>query len=507
MSSIQKTVVAMVCAALMPWMAADAAAQTTFFVTSAADAGDTSPGNGVCAASGGACTLRAAIQESNALPGADIIEFAIGSGPQTIALGSTLPAITAPATVDGWTQPGFSGTPIIVINASGSGGLTVTGGNTMLRGLVIINATGHGVELQGLGGNVLEGNYIGMAADGVTPAANTGHGIVVTSAPNNRIGGPSLQQRNLISKNTAKGAGGGIFLVGGGGNVIQGNFIGTDITGMVEHPNEARGIALSGSSNNLIGGPGPGEGNLIAGNRATGVRMLGGSSHNTVQNNFLGVNRTVTAFIPNDRGVQIRAGDGNKVLGNVIVGNTYDGVLIWGGTNTLVEGNSIAFNGFGPIGDPQEAGYFGVWVSSGTGNRVVSNQIWGNYHIGINLNNDAITINDAGDGDGGGNNAQNYPALTSATRSAANTTIMGRLNSSPNGTFRVQFFANPACDSTGVGEGQHFVGETSVTTDASGFAAIATVVGGVLPAGWVVTSTATDAAGNTSEFSGCTTVR
>lgn len=507
MTSMKRLMLLAAGVVLVSGIAADASAQTSFFVTSAADGGDSNPGDGVCAASGGGCTLRAAIQEANALPGADSIEFAIASGPQTITLSAALPTITQPVTIDGWTQPGYSGTPIIDINGSGKSGLVITGGGSTIRGLVLRKFSGNGVELTTGGGNVLEGNYIGMAPDGTTPSANTGHGVVTLNSSNNRIGGPALAQRNLISKNTAKGNGGGIVLNGGGGNVIQGNFIGTDITGMVEHPNEARGIAIISSSNNLIGGPGPGAGNLIAGNRATGVRMLGGSSFNTVQANYIGVNRTLTGFIPNDRGVQIRDGEGNKVLGNVIMGNTYDGVLIWGGNNTLVEGNSIAFNGFGPIGDAQEAGYFGIWVSSGTGNRIVSNQIWGNYHLGINLNNEALTINDAGDVDGGANNTQNYPALTSATRSAANTTILGRLNSSPNGTFRVQFFANPACDSTGVGEGQYFIGETSVTTDANGFTPISTIVGGALPAGWVVTSTATDAGGNTSEFSGCTVVR
>lgn len=506
------TRIAVVCAgamALLPGLASQASAQAVFVVTSTADTGDSAPGNGICAASGGACTLRAAIQEANALPGADTIQFAIGSGVQTITLGSTMTTVSQPVTIDGWTQPGYAGSPLIVINGNGKAGpgLLITGGSTTVRGLVITRVSGDGMELRTGGGNVIEGNFIGMAADGVTPAANTGHGIVVSSSPNNRIGGTTIPQRNLISKNTAKGGGGGIVLNGAGGNTIQGNFIGTDITGTVEHPNEARGIAVIGSSNNMIGGPQAGAGNLIAGNRATGVRMLGGSNNNTVQGNFLGTNRTVTAFIPNDRGVQIRDGEGNKVLGNVIMGNTYDGVLIWGGTNTLIEGNIIAYNGFGPIGDAQEAGYFGVWISSGTGNRVVSNRIYGNFHLGINLNNELITANDAGDLDGGANNTQNFPTLTSATRGGANTTIVGTLNSTASGTFRVQFFSNPECDSTGVGEGLNFLGETTVVTNAAGAGSISMVIGVAVPVGSAVTATATDAGGNTSEFSACVVVR
>jgi CSLREA domain-containing protein len=504
---LRVAVIAMGFAAALSISASDAAAQTTFVVNSAADGADTAAGNGVCAASGGACTLRAAIQEANASPGGDVIEFAIGSGLQTIALSATLPAITAPVRIDGWTQPGYAGSPLVDIDANGKGGLVVTGGGTTIRGLVLRNATGNGIELTNGGGNVLEGNYVGMAPNGTTPSANTGHGVVVTNSSNNRIGGTTIPQRNLISKNIGKGNGGGIVLNGGGSNVIQGNFIGTDITGMVEHPNEARGIAIIGSSNNLIGGPTPGAGNLIAGNRATGVRMLGGSNNNVVQRNYIGINKTVTQPIPNDRGVQIRDGDGNQVLDNLIIGNTYDGVLLWGASNTLVSGNVIAYNGFGPIGDAQEAGYFGVWVSSGTGNRIVSNQIYGNYHLGINLNNDVITANDTGDLDDGANNSQNFPTLTSATRAGSTTTVAGSLSSAPNGTFRVQFFANPACDSTGMGEGQYFLAETSVVTSASGTGSFNVVIPTLLPAGWAVAATATDAAGNTSEFSTCSVVK
>ena len=498
-------------AAIVAGLASPAGAQPglTFVVTTAGDGADAAPGNGICAASGGACTFRAAIQEANATVGPDAIHFAIGSGLQTITVASTLPAISESATIDGTTQPGFAGNPIIVVNGGGQAGpgLLITGGGTTVRGLVIGNFKGHGIELNTGGGNVLEGNYVGMAAGGTSTLANTGHGVVVANSPNNRIGGPSVAQRNLISKNTAKGNGGGILLEGAGGNVIQGNFIGTDITGMVEHPNEARGIAIIGSSNNLIGGPGPGAGNLIAGNRATGVRMLGGSSNNVVQGNLIGVNRALTGVIPNDRGVQIRDGDNNQVLGNVIMGNTYDGVLVWGGNNSLIQGNYIAYNGYGPIGDPVEAGYFGIWIASGTGNQVVSNAIYGNYHLGINLSTDLSTANDAGDGDGGANALQNSPRITSAIAAGANTAVVGALNSSPNSAFRLQFFATSACDSVGSGEGQYLVAETTLASDASGDATFAIAIGAALPAGWAVTATATDAGGNTSEFSPCAGVR
>jgi CSLREA domain-containing protein len=494
-------------------LAAPASAQTgrLLTVTSAGDGADTSPGNGVCTVSGGGCTLRAAIQEANAFAGADTINFAIGSGPQTITLGANLPAISQSVVIDGWTQPGFSGSPLIFVNGNNKSGpgVLVTGSNVTVRGLVVGNFRGDGVELRGAGGNVLEGNYVGMSLDGVAPAANSGHGIVVSSAPNNRIGGPAKVQRNLISNNTAKGNGGGIILNGAGGNVIQGNFIGTDITGMVERANEARGIAIIGSSNNLIGGPDAGMGNLIAGNRATGVRMLGGSSNNTVQGNIIGLNKLMTEAIANDRGVQIRDGDSNKVIGNMIAGNTYDGVLVWGGTNSLIYGNTIAYNGYGPVGDPQEQGWFGVWIATGTGNTVLSNSIFSNYLTAINLNTDIISnANDAGDGDGGPNEMQNYPLIASATRTATTTAITGTLNSTPNTSFRVQVFANPSCDYGGVGEAQYLISDTVVATNAAGNASLALNIAAAVPLGWIVSANATNATtGNTSEMSQCVVVK
>jgi CSLREA domain-containing protein len=489
---------------------AGAQSGATFVVNNTGDGGDSNPGNGVCAVSAGQCTLRAAIQESNAHPGHDTIQFAIGSGLQTIVLGSNLPAISQSATIDGWTQPGFAGSPRIFVNGNGKSGpgLTITAGNTTVRGLVIAGFSGDGVEMRTGDGNVFEGNYVGMGPDGVTPTANGGHGVVITNGSGgNRIGGPAQVQRNLISKNTAKGGGGGIILNGEGNNIVQGNFIGTDITGMVEHPNEARGIAVIGSSNNLIGGPNAGEGNLIAGNRATGVRMLGGSHNNTVQRNYIGVNRTLTGVLPNDRGVQIRDGNGNRVLDNIIMGNTYDGVLVWGGNNTLIQGNFIWYNGYGPIGDPHEAGFFGIWVATGTGNTILSNSIYANWHAGINLAIDGHTANDTGDGDSGANNLQNRPLLSSAERTAAGTSVSGVLNSTANGTFRVQFFASPSCDDIGNGEGHTFLGETSVITNGSGDASFAVALGAAPAVGWSVTATATDAGGNTSEFSNCTVLK
>src|SRR5436190_10460854 len=117
----------------------------SFTVTTTGDGTDSAPGNGVCAATGGGCTLRAAIQEANALAGTDVINFSIGTGLQTISLGSALPNVTQPVTIDGWTQPGFAGSPIIYVKGNNlkTTGLVITGGGSTVRGLVISNFNGH----------------------------------------------------------------------------------------------------------------------------------------------------------------------------------------------------------------------------------------------------------------------------------------------------------------------------------------------------------------------------
>jgi CSLREA domain-containing protein len=487
---------------------ADAA---TWIVNSTADAGDANVGDGACATASNVCTLRAAIQEANALAGHDTIEFAIGSGLQTINAASNMPTISSPVTIDGTTQPGFAGSPIIVVDGGGSRrSFVVTAGGSTLRGLVLASFAGDGLTLRDNGGNVVETTYVGMAADGTTAAGNSASGIVLENSSNNRIGGPSIAQRCLISGNTGKGAGGGILIEGGSGNVIQGNFIGTDITGMVDHGNQGRGIALSGSSNNLIGGSEPGAGNLISGNRATGVRLLGGSDNNVIEANYIGINRTGTVFLKNDRGVQLRTSNGNTVQRNIIAGNVYDGVLIWeGASNNLIFANVIAGNGQGPIGDPTEAEWNGVLVHSGTGNSILSNQIYGNREMGIELG-DAlgVTPNDAGDGDAGANNFQNFPVLTAATKSGGTIVVSGTLNSTASASFIVQLFGTSVCDATGHGEGAVFLGSINVTTNASGNGAFSVPVGAQnVQVGWNVTSTATGPGASTSEFSACMAVR
>ena len=129
----------------------------TFTVTTAADNGDNvnpTPGS-----------LRATINSANNTPGTDKISFSIGTGIQTITPLSALPKVTDPVIIDGTTQPGFAGSPIIEVSGASAGqnviGLNIAAGNSTIKGLVINGFSGNaGIDLNGLGNNVVCGNYI-----------------------------------------------------------------------------------------------------------------------------------------------------------------------------------------------------------------------------------------------------------------------------------------------------------------------------------------------------------
>ena len=161
-----------------------------------------------------------------------------------------------------------------------------------------------------------------------------------------------------------------------------------------------------------------------------------------------------------------------------------------GGINRSM-GNTIAFN----------AG--GVNVYSGAGNAILSNSIFSISGLGIDLNVDGVTPNDAGDGDTGPNNLQNFPVLTVVTTSEGKKALHVALNSAPNTAFTLQFFANRSCDPSNHGEGELFLLSRQVTTDGSGNADFQIAIPRQVPAAFYLTATATDPNGNTSEVSQC----
>ncbi|MBI4660794.1 MAG: hypothetical protein HY735_18310, partial [Verrucomicrobia bacterium] len=160
-------------------------------------------------------------------------------------------------------------------------------------------------------------------------------------------------------------------------------------------------------------------------------------------------------------------------------------------------GNTIAFNG-GP----------GVELApdSETGNAIRGNSIFANTGLGIDFGTGKVTLNDAGDTDTGPNNRQNFPVLASALSAGNEVTIQGTLQSSANAVFDLDFFGNLACSPTGIGQGESFLGTVAVTTDAQGDASFTATFPASVAAGQFITTTATDAGNNTSQFSQCAQV-
>ncbi len=492
--------------------------------------GDTGPGS-----------LRDAIVQANTTP-ASVIRFNIpGAGVHTITPQSPLPVITQPVDIDATTQPGYNGEPLIALSGASAGpaanGLTINAGSSAVRGLAINGFSAAGIELSVSGGNTVEANYIGTDAAGAAAVPNFRGIEIVNPSANNTIGGSTPASGNVISGNSNSG----LFLQGGGntgtvierniigldatgavalGNgadgirtlnagaqiyrnfisannvgislsnsgstyssTIEGNYIGTDISGMLDRGNSI-GVAVGSSPGTRVGGTTPGAGNVISGNQ-TGVYIFAGShqaidgTYNAVvQGNIIGMDASLSSALGNNVGVRLNNSD-NLVGGtslaaaNVIAGNITDGVTIH--TPGTVR------------------------------NRILGNAILSNGGLGIDLDNDGPTPNDAApDADAGANNLQNFPTLSSVTQAGGSTTISGSLISTPNTSYTLQFFWGPAgtCDPSGFGEGSNLIGTRVVTTDAAGAANFIYSFHSI-PNFSVITATATDTAGNTSEFGPC----
>jgi hypothetical protein len=244
---------------------------------------------------------------------------------------------------------------------------------------------------------------------------------------------------------------------GGGGNTIQGNYIGTDASGTKALPNGYGVELFSGSLNTLGGGTEPGAGNVISGNLYDGIGIY--SDGNVIQGNRIGTD-----------------GSGMNPLGNgrdgvAILASQYGYNNVIGGTEAGA-GNTIAYNG----------GY-GVRITTGTGNAIHQNAIFANTAGGIALVQ-------------GANQNEPAPRLIAAVFSGGTTTIAGAVAGSLGQVLTVEFFDNPGPS----GQGQSFLGATTVTVGTEGQGSFQFTTPKA-PVGDFVTATATDLAGDTSRFS------
>ena len=199
---------------------------------------------------------------------------------------------------------------------------------------------------------------------------------------------------------------------------------------------------------------------------------------------------------------------GNIIQGNFIgtdrsktlnLGNGAAGIYVDGASTTSLAGRRLVRATRSPT-----MLLWALRLIAGTGNEVRGNSIFSNGGIGIDLGSKGgVVANDAGDKDTGANNLQNYPVLTSLVYSGNATIIHGTLNSISNQSYQIDLYSNPHSDPSGYGQGQTYLGSVATTTDGTGNASFQTTLPVVLPANSFVSATATDAAGNTSEFSAC----
>ncbi len=357
-------------------------------------------------------------------------------------------------------------------------GAAVEGAGNVISGQlesIISGANGFGIKMSG-SGNLIQGNLIGTNADGTSPLGNGDDNI--QNFGSNTIGGTAAGAGNVISASQ----GTGIFVSASVENetlLIQGNKIGTDITGLVALGNAEQGINLT-ASPAIIGGAEPGSGNVISANGGDGIRISGSfdkDGPHIIQGNWIGTDITGTRALGN-------GGDG------IEISNAFGSTI---GGERAEEANIIAYN--------MESGVR-LFANNAVGHRISRNHIFDNEQLGIKLGAGAnIENNDNGDDDTGPNNEQNYPVMTVN----ADGTVNVSLNSIASQTYHIEFYGNPVCDASGNGEGQEFLQAEEVTTDAAGNGVFDTTLL-VFKGQEFVAATATDPDGNTSEFSMCVEV-
>jgi hypothetical protein len=416
---------------------------------------------------------------------------------------------------------------------------------------------GVSINGQGTDRNVVAGNLIGTDVSGTNSLQNgnyyssdsygdlIGGGIVIEGgASANRIGTDGqgvddLGEQNVVAGSSALVA--GIEMIGAGtnGNIVAGNFIGTDVTGLGSlHDYGNDGILIAtGASANWVGvNPDGGaavadEGNLISGTGSDGIQIRFGSNFNVVAGNKIGTNATGRISLGNSwDGVEIDSSSGNTIGGtgaghaNIISGNGNAGVELDGASGNLVEGNSIGTDATGTKarGNAEEGvkidasstdntiggtsaiagnlitnnGGPGIAVTgdSSVRNQITADRIFGNTGRAIDLGGEGVTEN-AATVRQGPNDLQNFPIIITSP-DGQTTGFLG--GSEPDTTYRIDVFASAGYLTGGTGEAQDYLGSLEVVTDATG--QVRFIVPFKVPAGSPnITATATDANGNTSE--------
>jgi hypothetical protein len=406
-------------------------------------------------------------------------------------------------------------------------GYAASGDNNVISG----NKTwGVYISDSGTNYNTVANDFIGTNLAGTSAVPNTNNGVdLVYGAQYNTVGGTTAAARNLISGNLHEGV-----LIGFAGttnNVVEGNFIGTDLTGqkLLASQQQLDGVYVGlGAGSNTIGGQNPvgafntAAWNVISGNSVNGILVTdSGTTGPSISGNFIGTDVTGTGALPNGgNGITIAAGTSGTTVGaetsgignlNVISGNLGDGISI-----TSSSGNNISFDYIGVDLNNQKSlpnKGNGVSIHAASGNRVNLDVIRNNGGYGILTdtgasNNawyyDSIYNNVAG-GIAQPTNAtpQPAPVLTAATVTSGQTTITGSVTGSPfhNTTLTIQFYASPAATAPSAIQGLTYIGSVTVTTNASGNALFTSTLPKAVAPGQIITATADWNVSSTSNFS------
>jgi hypothetical protein len=337
----------------------------------------------------GAGSLRDALTKSNSTVGIDTIAFNISSSSKVIHLASALPDLWDPGIMDGTTQPGYAGKPLVQIDGSAAGagvtGMKMWGGST-IKGMSITGFGGGAIDMfnRGFGGNTVSASWIGVDLNGAA-AGNNASGVGIWNTANNVIGGPNVSDRNVIS--ASKGAL-GVLIQGSSAtnNLIENNYIGTDPTGTAARPNATNGIGVQDAPNTRI------LNNLVSGNANDGIIILNANATaNVVQGNIVGLNAAGTAALSNQwYGIEVQSAN-NTVGGttaaqrNIFSGNGQSGVVLFqgGATGNQIQGNYIGTDITGNV----DLGnvYQGIAISGANSNSIKGNLISGNNAEGVGV--------------------------------------------------------------------------------------------------------------------------
>lgn len=379
----------------------------------------------------------------------------------------------------------------ILVQSTGPAiGAVTIGGTAAGSGNLIAGNTSNGIRVVApnvpsvttVAAVTIQGNRIGLDTAG-NNFGNGGDGIYLLTAPGSTLGPVLIGGTAAGARNVIVGVPNAIHAFGTANVTIQGNFIATNPAGLASQA--GGGIYLEGggsfSGSAQIGGAAGGAGNVIGGLGAlAGVTV--GLTTAVIEGNSIGVGSDgVTPLGPNNSpGILVDSSD-------AVIGGT-----------TAAQRNMIANRSIGVVVRITQPG-----IRNAAKATILGNSIFSNQNGGIDLNDDAETPNDPGDGDAGPNGLQNYPVLAAPLISGGSVVVSGTLNSVPNQVYRIEFFANSACGIPGRRQGRIFLGWANFSTDGSGNLSFTSAPMPIPPGYHGFTATATDPSGNTSEFSAC----